>query len=215
MNEHKEKIVLGAVKLMLDTNYANIMRSLAAAASSAKDNNDDDDIDENRFVNMYNDAKPMYHRIIDIINIVSDNGLIYVSTQEDLRDIWIGLRSEDEHNTKSSTVDWLIQTATTFISTVFEDKESYIAWVDNLVFAYTSHQGISFVEDTRKANQNSITAIDDIVIDKLPRIKAVSVEGEYRTLLLDNAWFVYLLTLQQGLPYLMHQMSKVVRDANG
>lgn len=203
MNEYKERIVKSALRLMLDTNHVGIVRSLAHAASVAEENGEDE---ENRFVSMYSGAQPMYQRIIDIVDVISDNGLIYISTKEDLMDIWVELRSIDEQTPGNSLIDWLIQTTTTFIAMVFESRHEYDAWIEELSSAYASHIG--------SGDMHGLSVIDPAVAEKLPNTHADKDTSSYLDLINANPWYVYLLTLQMGLPYLIKELSGSGRNEN-
>ena len=116
-------------------------------------------------------------RFLTIFNLISDNGCIHISTEEDLADRMGELVTSDT----TDVLDWLLLATTTFIFTAFNSTAEYEHWVDELATSYSVHTSNAHVDLNLLPNEH---------YEQLP------VKSEYLSLLEDNPWFVFILTLQ-------------------
>lgn len=149
---------------------------------------------------------PDHQAALKILEIVSDSGLILLSTVDDLREVWARLRQlidaptngtpEEEKPGNMDAALWLIQTASTWRALAFSDHESYCTWLKHLANCYGGHVAVTDPDYPYKPDfdlKDSLTAysaVDDDLLDRLPT--AI----QQRALLYANPWFAYLTTLQ-------------------
>lgn len=121
-----------------------------------------------------------------VMSIVGDSGLLYMTTWENLAELWASFREMDDYG----VAQWILQTSTSFRILGFDNPEAYSWWVDQLTHGYCSHvEPTSYDQISSKDAEKSL-ALDDEYSDRLPR------SVEYKNLLHANPWFVYLVTLQ-------------------
>ena len=118
----------------------------------------------------------------NILELISDNGLMFISTIDDARDIFINLRQ----NKDDACISWLLQTSTAFYALAFKDHQDYTNWINHLAKAYSLHRVNDYTYDKNIAN----ICIDEDYLDRLPKFEV------QKDILTSNAWLVYLSTLQ-------------------
>lgn len=138
--------------------------------------------------------------ITSIFDIIGDGGLIYLSTWDDLANIWSKIRAQDD----AGVATWLIQTSITFRALAFSSDTEYDNWCRHLATAYGSFSPKSFDVDKNTIEKN--LAIDDDLADRLP------VTSEFLSLLKANPWFSYLVTLQLSLHEIFSETLKLRRQ---
>lgn len=126
-----------------------------------------------------------------VLSTLSDGGLMFLATWDNLTQVWARIREEDEFG----VAEWLLQTSTSFIAMGFESQEEYRAWLDHLASAYGSHIGVfdAGSNGSHGLDPKSVEkalALDDDYAERLPNKK------EHLALLAANPWFAYLVTLQ-------------------
>lgn len=125
-----------------------------------------------------------------ILDVITDNGMIYVTTREAMEDLWVRFIDADD---KRVVLDWVTQNTINWEIRAFSGPEEYDSWVQHLVNAYSRfHPGSEIFGKGGGADENQICA-DVEHIDRLP------IDKEYKVLLKSNPWMVYLLTLQMGI----------------
>lgn len=123
----------------------------------------------------------------EIMSVIGDSGLIYLSVWENLTEVWAKFRRKDD----AGVCQWLLQAATSFRIMAFTSAKDYQDWVEHLVTSYCFHAGTSAdIGQTTQKDLEAALAIDDEYADRIPRVQ------DYRALLYANPWFVYLATLQ-------------------
>lgn len=134
------------------------------------------------------DAKrrfPVSKEIVDFtLSSVSDGGMIFLSTWDDLTGLWQKIREMDE----VGMAPWLLQTSITFQAIAFANATEHDDWVEHLSRCYSCYMTPSGTGDASTLEKN--LAIDDDLSDRLPK------KQEFQALLKANAWFMYLVTLQ-------------------
>tara|TARA_B000000460_G_scaffold247704_1_gene223372 strand:+ start:320 stop:871 length:552 start_codon:yes stop_codon:yes gene_type:complete len=114
-----------------------------------------------------------------VMNVIADAGIIYLSTKEDVIDLWDSIRAEDE----SGLGGWLMQSAITWRIRSIPNGNSWNTWCTFLAEAYSQQR--SGVDKSAAA-----VCVDDDTVDRLARL------DEFKDILINNPWFTYLVTLQ-------------------
>lgn len=128
-------------------------------------------------------VSPDPQRMERILDMISDSGLIYMNTWEELSSLWTRIRSHDDLN----LANWLLQSASDFRASAFVGDAEYLAYLNNLASAYTLHH--DGVDDGSKQSIIGHVAIDDEIHDRMPR------RQDFLAILRANAWLVYLISL--------------------
>ena len=127
----------------------------------------------------------MHHdRFLAIFHLISDNGCLHISTEEDMRDRVNELATAvaKDSNIAVDVLDWLLLASTTFMFTAFETKSDYKEWVSELAESYSIHT------EFNQGPEHNLLPED--YFEQMPVIE------EYDELLQANPWFVFILTLQ-------------------
>lgn len=134
-----------------------------------------------------------YEMVQEIMTIIGDSGLIYLTTWDNLSELWRSFREKDD----LGIAQWLLQTASTFRILGFSGESEYVEWVEHLNNAYCAHasmdihgEGSGGSSRPKAKDLEANLALDDEYVDRLPR------RTDYRALLYANPWFVYLISLQ-------------------
>lgn len=122
-----------------------------------------------------------------IVDVISDNGMTYITTASEIKKLWDSLLEADPDN---QVVDWLTQTTIAWEIISFGSGVEYDNWIEHLIRAYGRfHPSSDTFKSGNKATSKDICANKEHV-DRLP------IDSEYRQYLHANPWMVYLLTLQ-------------------
>lgn len=123
--------------------------------------------------------------VLTIINIISDAGIIHLSTRENVIDLWEKIRMEDKYG----VADWLLQTAVTWRIRTTTTRQDYDDWCSHIAESY----GQQNPSDKRRHDGNhdgTNVCVDDDTVDRM------ALETEFKQVLVQNPWFTYLVTLQ-------------------
>lgn len=128
---------------------------------------------------------------IDVImDVITDNGMVYVTTREAMEDLWTRFIDADDQRV---VLDWLTQSTINWEIKAFSGLSDYSDWVQHLVNAYSRFHPESDVFSKDGGGKRDSICADVEHIDRLP------IDREYLILLKSNPWMVYLLTLQMGI----------------
>jgi len=133
--------------------------------------------------------------VLRIVDIISDAGLTYLSTFEDLANLWANLRAEDE----TGVADWLIQASINWQLQSFSSHEQYAIWCERLAVSYSSHSPDSF-DRKNAAKIQAYIATDDEKQSRLPKF------DEQQSLFYANPWLTYLATLEMSMPRIINDI---------
>lgn len=129
-----------------------------------------------------------------VLNMISDQGLLFMTTHQDLIERWQELVTRYE---QCRVADWLLQASISWQLTAFDTQSDYDQWISRLAESYASPIGENFTEQNNSRQKEPIEAsiaIDDERAERMAQIK------EYRLLLQANPWLAYLATLQLSMP---------------
>lgn len=127
--------------------------------------------------------KTLNGRLVDaIVKVIADAGIVYLSTREDVIDLWEKIREEDE----SGLSGWLMQAAITWRIRSFPSGSSWETWCGFLSDAYGQQKSGS---SSRSGYEENV-CVDDDTVDRLAS------KDEFKNILISNPWFTYLVTLQ-------------------
>ena len=144
---------------------------------------------------------PLPDQFTQIIDIIGDSGLMFISTWEELAEQWLRLRNEESDY---GTGEHLLQMATTFRALAFGDEIEYQHWINHLAEAYGAQSPSGRLRAEFSNGVKNVIAVDDELIERLPTVTT------HQDLLTANPWFTYLVTLQ--LSY--HEIWSKLIDAN-
>lgn len=119
-----------------------------------------------------------------VINTISDAGILFLATWDDLASLWRKVREQDD----DGVATWLLQASVTFQILAFPTHNDVDEWAEHLSRAYGSYTTTFGNLDDRTLEKN--LALDDDLADRLPK------RSEFRDLLRSNPWFMFLATLQ-------------------
>ena len=144
-----------------------------------------------------------------VLEVITDGGVVFLSTWEDLTSLWRKVRTMDEEG----LAPWLLQTSITFQSLSFPTHNDHDDWVEHLARCYGCYTTPMGNMDKSTLEKN--LAVDDDLSDRLPS------KEEFRGLLQANAWFMFLVTLQLSTHDIMaelinqnkHKLGGARRDA--
>lgn len=142
---------------------------------------------------------PVSKDIVDfILSTITDGGIIFLSTWEDLTELWKKIRELDDEG----MAPWLLQTSITFQVLSFPTYEDSDNWAEHLSKCYGCYmpQNGSTPDGVLEKN----LAVDDDLAERLPK------RSEFKDLLKANAWFMYLATLQLS----SHEITSEVINQN-
>lgn len=127
---------------------------------------------------------PNTRLVTTIVNVISDAGIIYLSTSESIIDLWEQLRLEDKYG----VADWLMQAAVTWRIRTTTSSNEYRLWCSHLAEAYgqqnpNKNNGVS-------SHSGKLVCVDDGTVDRMASYP------EFKEILIQNPWFTYLVTLQ-------------------
>lgn len=115
--------------------------------------------------------------LTSVSEIVTDSGLVYITTIEEVKELWETIVAEDV------IVDWLNHAVSRWYLISFERRSAdYEAWINTVLNATCIH--------TISAMKNSTVSARSA--DDLGNL---FVQGELKEILDANPWFLFLLTL--------------------
>lgn len=134
-----------------------------------------------------------------IVDIVGDSGTMYINNDELLKEIWF------KHVLSSETsAATLLHMSSRFIVSAFSSLEEYGKWVDHLCNAFSVHTCTVESYAVVKIGAD-MSVIDDEVIEQLP-LRSKETTSDYKTILANNPWYVYLVTLSMRWPSIFNEL---------
>lgn len=128
---------------------------------------------------------------VDLVNfinkVVLDNGTIYLTTLQDIEELWATLITEYESVDLKSK---LLSLSNNWRVLAFSRDQDYYDWCDRLTSVYASYMTKSS-EGYKHSFEEDKTVVDDFTLERLPQV------NEFGHILRQTTWFTFLLTLAQ------------------
>lgn len=126
-----------------------------------------------------------------LANVMGSGNLVYTNTPARVIDIF----SDFVRNTnETGSFEWLMQSTSEWIAQSFTDSSSYDKWIEHLSWSYRSINPIN-----RPNFDENLIGLDSDVCDRL-------IDNEIGSLFIENAFLVFLFTLQLSFNEIMNML---------